>query len=120
VVIGATMTVRRCAFSSSGDTTRQGRVFWISLPSVGSRRPAGSGAPGSLDNEPSRLCVQLDFVGQLRLIQKIFGTRMPRELPVRTMRVLIVTGRHCSYGRGPQQALFQTLVASPMPSCSPP
>ena len=31
------MTVRRCAFSSSGDTTRHGRVFRISLPRVGSR-----------------------------------------------------------------------------------
>jgi hypothetical protein len=37
VVIGATMTVRRCWFSSSGDITRQGRVFLISLPRVGSR-----------------------------------------------------------------------------------
>ena len=32
------MTVRRYRLSSSGETTRQGRVFWISLPSVGSSR----------------------------------------------------------------------------------
>ena len=37
VVIGATITVRRYWFSSSGEMTRQGRVFWISLPSMGSR-----------------------------------------------------------------------------------
>src|SRR4030095_3173529 len=36
VVIGATITVRRCSLSSSGDTTRQGRVLRTSLPTVGS------------------------------------------------------------------------------------
>ncbi len=34
--------------------------------------PAGSGAPDALDNQPPQLGVQLDFVGQLRLIQKDF------------------------------------------------
>lgn len=38
VVIGATIAVLRWPFSSSGDTTTQGRVFLMSLPSVGSRR----------------------------------------------------------------------------------
>jgi hypothetical protein len=38
VVIGGTMTVRRWSFSSSGDTITHGRVFLISLPSVGSSR----------------------------------------------------------------------------------
>ena len=32
------MAVRRCALSSSGETTTHGRVFLISLPSVGSNR----------------------------------------------------------------------------------
>src|ERR1039458_5256622 len=36
VVMGATMTVRRCWFISSGGTTKQRRVFWISRPSAGS------------------------------------------------------------------------------------
>lgn len=30
------MTVRRCSLRSSGDTTTQGRAFWISAPRVGS------------------------------------------------------------------------------------
>src|SRR5437667_75188 len=34
-------------------------------------RPAGSGTPGRLDDEPSRLSVQLDLVGQLRLVQEM-------------------------------------------------
>ena len=37
VVMGAIMTVRRYWFISSGETTRQGRVCWISTPWVGSR-----------------------------------------------------------------------------------
>ena len=36
VLPGATVTVRRCAFSSSGETTRHGRFFRNSLPRVGS------------------------------------------------------------------------------------
>ncbi len=36
--MGATITVRRCRLSSSGETTRHGRVFRISLPRVGSSR----------------------------------------------------------------------------------
>src|SRR5690349_18934831 len=36
--MGATITVRMYWFISSGETTRQGRVFLISLPSVGSKR----------------------------------------------------------------------------------
>lgn len=36
VVIGATMTVCRCWFISSGEMIKQGRVFWISTPWVGS------------------------------------------------------------------------------------
>src|SRR5271165_53972 len=35
--MGATITVRKCWFISSGETTRQGRVFLISDPRVGSR-----------------------------------------------------------------------------------
>src|ERR1035441_10682853 len=38
LVIGATITVRIYWFMSSGEITRQGLVFLISLPSVGSRR----------------------------------------------------------------------------------
>jgi hypothetical protein len=37
VVIGAMMTVLKCRFISSGETTTHGRVFLISLPMVGSR-----------------------------------------------------------------------------------
>ena len=36
--IGAAITVRRCWFSSSGDTTTKGRVFLISQPRAGSSR----------------------------------------------------------------------------------
>ena len=36
--MGATITVRKCRFNSSGAITRQGRVFWISLPKTGSSR----------------------------------------------------------------------------------
>ena len=36
VVMGATITVRRWAFISTGEITTQGRVFRISLPTVGS------------------------------------------------------------------------------------
>src|SRR3712207_3400181 len=34
--MGATITVRKCSFNSSRDTTRHGRVFRTSLPRVGS------------------------------------------------------------------------------------
>ena len=37
VVIGAIMTVRMCLFISSGEIIRQGLVFLISCPRVGSR-----------------------------------------------------------------------------------
>ena len=37
-VMGATLTVSICRFISSGEMIRQGRVFLISRPSVGSRR----------------------------------------------------------------------------------
>ena len=40
VRIGATMTVRKCAFMSSGATTTQSRVFCMSLPTVELRRMA--------------------------------------------------------------------------------
>ena len=36
-------------------------------------RPARPGAPGSLDNEAPGLSVQLDLVGQLRLIEENLG-----------------------------------------------
>jgi hypothetical protein len=36
VVIGAAMMVGKRSFISGGETIRQGRVFWISLPAVGS------------------------------------------------------------------------------------
>src|SRR5207249_12335570 len=38
VVSGATMNVPRCALSSSGETTTQGRVLRISPPRVGDRK----------------------------------------------------------------------------------
>ena len=38
VVMGATMTVWMCRFISSGEMITQGRVFWISCPSLGSSR----------------------------------------------------------------------------------
>lgn len=38
------VSVRRCSLSSSGDTTTQGRVFWISVPRVGSRSTRKTGA----------------------------------------------------------------------------
>jgi hypothetical protein len=38
VVMGATITARKCPFMSSGEITTQGRVFCISLPTVGSNR----------------------------------------------------------------------------------
>jgi hypothetical protein len=37
VVMGATIIVSKYSFISSGEITRQGRVFWISAPWVGSR-----------------------------------------------------------------------------------
>jgi hypothetical protein len=37
VVIGATITVRICRFISSGEIIKQGLVFFISDPTVGSR-----------------------------------------------------------------------------------
>ncbi len=37
LVTGATIRVGRCALSSGGEITTQGRVFWLSLPTVGSR-----------------------------------------------------------------------------------
>jgi hypothetical protein len=37
LVMGATMTVRKCGFISSGETMRQGRDLRVSLPRVGSR-----------------------------------------------------------------------------------
>lgn len=50
VVMGATMTVRKWALSSSGETMTHGRVFWISLPSV----PVGA------RTVLARVCVILD------------------------------------------------------------
>jgi hypothetical protein len=72
----ATMTAVRYPLGSSGETTRQGRVFLVP-----SRR---------LHDQPSRVGTQLHFVRSASS-SSIFGILMPREFPIRTMRALVTT-----------------------------
>jgi len=57
VVIGAAMTVGKWSFISGGDTIRQGRVFWVSLPMVVGSSAASHTSPHVMPRPPRRFCL---------------------------------------------------------------
>ena len=58
VVIGATVTVRRKSCISGGEMITHGRVFWISLPIVGSSVANHTFAA----NHPDRVCYRPQLI----------------------------------------------------------
>lgn len=57
VVIGAAVTMGKRSFISGGDTTKHGRVFWISLPIVGSSAASQTSPRTTRKPTAERLCL---------------------------------------------------------------